>query len=558
MHRLSNRSHRSPLLSSSSSGIDAYEYVPSVSKEQKERERMIRMQKKRDKSATEELCHWIEAFTYNNIQTKYWKCEIGTFYLDNNISFRGMKSKTYINKGDIIASVPIDDSFAITAKTVLNDSTVKKFLMCVLPVDLEFTFEHLFYIFLVSHKNKANSRYRQYIQGLPKIFDVPIMWENYQIEILDKVDAQIITEELDRVWEIYCVIKEAAEISSINTLSKLDFHDDFLWAYNVVKTRGFHVDFVETAIEKNKMLKECFPGSDGLAAIEHNLPMFDLNHISTKNMLVPFIDMINHVNSNWNADIGIDINRNWVLTALRNIEPEEQVFINYNPEPTNIVFTTYGFIDDSRPNPAESITFSPNDFSNDPQVQQRLIDVGLFSENEPIRNAKSMCVTSRLGGEDEVPSCSWAMQKAAIIVSVDKSPNELGAKTYFDILENADHLNYQKISNYAKNERKFCKILVKTIKNKIQKLNDTIEDLKKNVFFQHGNDMAAKLCKVQAKYLVDYLDYCEKNDVRLYDLFDPLDLISSNEGSADEAESDGNDSGTGVSLNVTRIRKIIA
>ena len=43
-----------------------------------------------------------------------------------------------------------------------------------------------------------------------------------------------------------------------------------------------------------------------------------------------------------------------------------------------------------------------------------------------------MCVTNK---NNEVrPSCSWAMQKAAIIIFPGNSPKELGAKTYCDII----------------------------------------------------------------------------------------------------------------------------
>lgn len=167
-----------------------------------------RYQSKSTRKINEEIKSWISRTTFNNVNADNFKCECYDFFQG---SMRGMRATKEIQPGEAIMWMPVQNepvSTVINARNVLEDATIKKFLQSSHPDDLEYTLEHLFFIFLIAHrKKKANSKYYEYIDGLPDSYDTPIMWDDHQIRLLSAEESKLIFDEIDRVWEIFAVIK---------------------------------------------------------------------------------------------------------------------------------------------------------------------------------------------------------------------------------------------------------------------------------------------------------------------------------------------------------------
>ena len=172
------------------------------------------------------------------------------------------------------------------------------------------------------------------------------------------------------------------------------------------------------------------------------------------------------------------------------------LFISYNPEPTNSLLLTFGFIEEHVENPNEKITFSVNELLscmervhlNKNNSLQRLKDIGL----EPNMNSSNPVYISNK------QTCSWALQKAALVLLVN-NPSDLGVncKTTLDIY----YGNYQKIPKFLReNVEEYLRNL---IKDKIICLEDRLEssDLPK---------ILEKLFVIQKNFLQEFLQENEK------------------------------------------------
>jgi len=458
----------------------------------------FRIQSKATRKLNEDMLQWMTEFTMGNTKTNLFLCEIADF----PGGLRGMRSKTNIKKGQKILWLPME-RLVVNAIIVLEDSVVQRFLKATHPPDLQYTMEHLFFIFLIAHKRKGRiSRYATYINSLPKSYDTPIMWDDHQINTMTKDEAKIVFDEIDKVWEIFAIIKESLETACI--LNDIDFYTDFLWAYNVVKTRGFECRLEERyrfRVNKLRLENPAFTEK------------FDLTHLSVNYLLCPYLDMVNHSTILVNADVEHDIvNQDWALYATKDIRIGEQIFISYGEDSTSNTFITYGFIDDSAKNPHEKVFFEPEDFSSYPQVQQRIIDVGLYDPEDPKDNLLS--ISSEIG-------CSWGLQRAAILAIIQE-PSEAGIDSWDDFFSAPIRVTGQQ-------RKEANELLRKVLRKRVLKFRDLVKNLDENVMFQKGNDMIKTLYEVQSKFLVEFLEENEKLYV-LMGSFDSDSQDSGNEG----------------------------
>ena len=474
----------------------------------------FRNQSKATRDLNETMFSWLDSFSLGNIKPKKFLCEIADF--SNNL--RGMRATSHIKAGQKILWFPMptvyetkndkasSSSIVINAKTVLDDSVVKRFLSATHPADLEFTMEHLFFIFLIAHKRKRHiSRYAAYIRSLPQTYDTPIMWDDHQIKNMpSEDDAKVIFDEIDRVWEIFAIIKESLENACI--LNDIDFYTDFLWAYNVLKTRGFECRLDDRTRFQITKFQNQSTNSDIVINAK-----IDLSHVSVNHILCPYMDMVNHSSTLVNADVERDVVTDcWVLYAIKDIRMGEQIFISYGEDSTCNTFITYGFIDNSVRNPFEKVCFTDFDFSNclsqsteqaeengiivNPEkARNHIINSGLYTPNDPKEN---LLYINHLQG------CSWGMQRAVLLLLVN-TPKQLGRKST-DNFE--DYLSWElKITSDMK--YKANQLLRKIIRKKVIQLKNCVKNLESDqVLFQRGNEMIKILCEMQVEFLCGYLE----------------------------------------------------
>lgn len=100
------------------------------------------------------------------LQTQFFKSQVADF----NITGRGLKTVTTIYKDQVILKYPIQHC-AISSKTILNDSMVKRFVCLDFSETsqeevLDFSMYDLFVIFLIAHKRKGSkSKFYEYAVG---------------------------------------------------------------------------------------------------------------------------------------------------------------------------------------------------------------------------------------------------------------------------------------------------------------------------------------------------------------------------------------------------------
>jgi len=140
---------------------------------------------------------------------------------------------------------------------------------------------------------------------------------------------------------------------------------------------------------------------------------------------VPYIDMVNHSCDAPNADVRKDEFDNWVLYAIKPIKENEQIFINYDPDPSNELMFTYGFVDMCSENPSEKINLASTEVSLHPAKYGRIEKCGLYNTRNLRHNTLSIT------GE----GCSWGLQKAVVLTVVSK-PEDLGVTCYSEFIGN--------------------------------------------------------------------------------------------------------------------------
>lgn len=279
-----------------------------------------------------------------------------------NYQIRGLKAKKDLKSGEVLCALSIDD-ICITAKNVLKCKIIQKILYSGIifeeliddedilekmrvkndnsKVSAEripiLNFEHLYYIFLIAQKRLRHSPYKNFILSLPDyddFKDLPSFWNLDYIDLLPFEERQSLTAEHSRLQILYKIITKVCEIVVPSTMSNIHFRDDFLWAYSILRTRSFVNIFDTNLTMTNELI-------DPKKFTNHHRQQVKLNHYTINMMLVPFIDMVNHSNTKFNADVNQNHENKFELFLTENVKEGQEILINYNPESTSEILTTY-------------------------------------------------------------------------------------------------------------------------------------------------------------------------------------------------------------------------
>ena len=264
---------------------------------------------------------------------------------------------------------------------------------------------------------------------------MPNTWEPSQIDQFNSEDRSTVFQELDDLEEIFTNVKTQCEDSLV--LQRLS-RKEFMWAWNTLKTRSFFIKWISN---------------------DFKMPLWDTNVNHKKfnfkcqmnKCLVPYIDMVNH-NSEWsNADVEMnwiqrceDSNKDnvdslvpcWTLYATKPIKEKQQIFINYDPDPTNKLLINFGFVDEFSTNLDEKITFTASEIHKNPI---RYVRLEAFTKNLS-QEAKEYYFFIGSKG------CSWELQKAVLTTIVEYPQEFSGCMTFEDIFD----LKFMKIPSKLK------------------------------------------------------------------------------------------------------------
>jgi len=218
------------------------------------------------------------------------------------------------------------------------------------------------------------------------------------------------------------------------------------------------------------------------------------------------IDMVNH-NSEWsNADVEMnwiqrceDSNKDnvdslvpcWTLYATKPIKEKQQIFINYDPDPTNKLLINFGFVDEFSTNLDEKITFTASEIHKNPI---RYVRLEAFTKNLS-QEAKEYYFFIGSKG------CSWELQKAVLTTIVEYPQEFSGCMTFEDIFD----LKFMKIPSKLK--EKANKTLKEIILNKIKTIQQYLYELEENNgFLIQSNKMVMAMFKVQIRFLKKFVE----------------------------------------------------
>ena len=157
---------------------------------------------------------------------------------------RGMRATKNYNKNSVVLSIPLN--LIITSKVCFDNETVQSLGRNLLKTSEKITAQELlvvwliignekpistsngkfsgiiFCISLLERRNK-NSRWKFYIDVLPKTYTLPLFWEDRQLKLLPPYCQKCVAEEKTKISKIVEKINKnlASEISL----------QDYYWAY---------------------------------------------------------------------------------------------------------------------------------------------------------------------------------------------------------------------------------------------------------------------------------------------------------------------------------------
>ena len=362
---------------------------------------------RRTKLMNSEFHHWIDQMTFGNTKAEQFPLEFSPI---ENKGF-GMRSKKDIKNNEIIMRLPLKD-MTVNLYTVINEVSVRKFMSSAQcsASSLKFEVEHLYIVFFISHKRKGyRSRLYPYFKLLPKNINVPNMWDNTTLNLLEIDERKRIFQEQDHVWDLYMILKEA--LNNACMLVDLEFEEEFLWAYNVIKTRAFTCDYVKINKIKTMIAKYTDTKKFNLSSI---LSDSHVNKSAVNWLLVPYVDIINHSSGSYNCEY-YTTEDEFIIHSNQAIKKHEEITISYGDAASTNCLYNYGFVDTIEENPFEEIHFRPEEIDENPLKYVRLEECGLYDSHE-----KQVLIgfsVTHLG-------CSVALQKAAIMVSIE-SPKDI-------------------------------------------------------------------------------------------------------------------------------------
>lgn len=300
----------------------------------------------------------------------------------------------------------------------------------------------------------------------------------------------------------------------------------------MLKTRGFNINFNQEVANF-----EIFTSSKQLAVFQEHEKFLHLeNNLKYYTFLVPYIDFVNHTNSQRaNCNVELDQNNNWCLYAVNNIPAGQEVLLNYNPEPTSSILLTYGFVEKPLANQHEKIIFLPEEIASSPEKYARLERVGLASSVDNKGYDVNQLYVSHLAG------CSWGLQKAALISGLS-CPEEVSfrCQTFQDIYDG----NYNFIPEKIKERTN--SFLRKILVNKIRSL----ESRARGIELDLQNMLESDLKESSQNTLNLILDFYQVQIIFLQNFVSDNDsfysLYDFGESHADVSENESDDSGQGT------------
>lgn len=411
----------------------------------------------------------------------------------------GLKAEKDFEPDQILFKLPID-SCSVNVKNVLEDPNIQKFLNSPnLPHDHYNAMDLLIIFFIIGRKkfpNLEKSNFEPYFQFLPQSFStLPFTWNADQIDYFDTFDRSDVYQEIDLVEETFKKIKSALEASKLFTKYYELSKSDFLWAFSIIRTRSFsccalrNYELPQDLRNRNKNYQNLVLGS------------------YKRQILMPYIDMVNHANDDKdvNVDVDLDVDDNWIIFSTRFIKKGQQLFLNYDPFSSAETLLCHGFIDTSRPNPNERISFSIPEIDANNAIHSRLKNTNLdFVTSKDLPSGENPMFINFNSG------CSFGLQKAALICSLDNSL-ELGSKcqSWADVYWGY----YSTIPKYIKEKtnEKLKEIILqkkKMLLNKLADIEFEIQQVKDNLCDIQENDgfyWLKILFKTQIKFIEEFL-----------------------------------------------------
>lgn len=223
------------------------------------------------------------------------------FYSDSN---RSLITKSKIPKNQLLVRIPY--SKLLTLKQASKSKLVQEVIPLKISID-EYDSLSLA-IFLLEESKKSDSKWKFYLDTFPKnLNNFPIFYNENELELLKGSDLYtLIKNEYNEYKSEY---QEIVNKTSATSVLGNDFFNDFLKMNVLVNSRRFLYTY---------------KGKESSA-------------------LAPFADMINHSRPP-NARYYFDSKKRVLeITARKNLEKNEEIFITYGNERNDSLFSYYGF-----------------------------------------------------------------------------------------------------------------------------------------------------------------------------------------------------------------------
>ncbi|KAJ3236449.1 hypothetical protein HDU81_010744 [Chytriomyces hyalinus] len=201
------------------------------------------------------------------------------------------------------------------------------------------------------------SFWKPYLDSLPPTFNLPIEWDDYQVELLEDTNLHYMVK--DRQAMIKRAVEVFNEVFQGESMPLLTF-SELRWGYGVIQSRAF---------PKNKsvaILDECEQQQNGDAKSDEKQALSEL-------CLYPVLDMINHKHNQkieWNT---IDM-PGITFISPDNIKKGSVLWNNYGSKGNENLLSNYGFV--LPDNPQDYAKIALNIAQHDPlaPLRRSLID----------------------------------------------------------------------------------------------------------------------------------------------------------------------------------------
>ena len=361
---------------------------------------------------------WIKNMSSGLITDSDYKCCLAQFPIPGlNFKVRGIQATETLNPGDIICKIPIM-SCTVGGYRVMLDEDIQRFLF-EFPSDFKYEYTEIFALYLILHKLKGRqSKIYEYIQTLPEEYSTPNTWEMDKLVMLFPRERNYVMEEVEDMKKIHKALAE--DLQKIGLVEDLTF-ELYQWAYNSIKTRTFAC----TNNDEWNRLSEFLPELHPRVAMDKEKSYYHL--------MCPMIDMVNHSTIYENANVRMNPDMQWELFCTKKINPGEQIYIEYNPDPSHAILYNYGFVDLScLPNKYEKVFFEMQDFVG--------TDAEKISFLKATKNT-NLYFHATVG-------CSRSLQKAAIVAVAD-SVSQLKKNFFKSSCERGQALLFTKLKQKA-------------------------------------------------------------------------------------------------------------